>query len=332
MTSPSRIDRVAFQSEVLKGNPCGDPSVRAVPVYLPPGYDDGGAARYPVVFCLTGFTGRGIMLLNEDGWAPNIAQRMDRLIETGRAAPMILVMPDCFTRYGGSQYLDSTATGPYERHLVSELVPWADRSYRTRPDRRGVMGKSSGGYGAIMQGMRHPEAFHAVACHSGDMYFEYCYLPDFPKFLNGVQKVGGVAEFFKRFADAPRKRSEDVTVLNILAMAACYSPDTKQDLGIALPFDLGTGRLRDEVWARWLEWDPIRALPRHEAALRSLRLLYLDCGVRDEWNLHFGARIFADELRQRSIRFVHEEFDDGHMQITYRYDVSLSLLSRALTD
>ncbi len=330
MTSPSRVERIAFSSDVLKGNPCGDPHVRTVPVYLPPGYDDGGDERYPVVFCLTGFTGRGTMLLNEDGWAPNIAQRMDRLIESSRARPMILVMPDCFTRYGGSQYLNSAATGRYEDHLVTELVPWADRAYRTRPDRRGIMGKSSGGYGAIIQGMRHPEVFHAVACHSGDMDFEYCYLPDFPKFLNGIQKAGGLAAFLRSFDASPRKKSEDLAVLNILAMAACYSPDPSCELGIAFPFDLTTGRLRDEVWARWLEWDPIRILPRREPALRSLRLLYLDCGIRDEWNLHFGARIFAAELKTRGIPFVHEEFDDGHMQITYRYDVSLPLLSRAL--
>lgn len=331
MKPAGRVERVAFTSEVLKSNPCGDPAARTVPVYLPPGYDEAASTRYPVVFCLTGYTGRGVMLLNEDGWAPNIAQRMDGLLASGRVEPMILVMPDCFTRYGGSQYIDSNATGRYEEHLVRELVPWADATYRTRPDRRGVMGKSSGGVGAITQGMRHPEVFHAVACHSGDMLFEYCYLPDFPKFLNGVQKAGGVGAFFRQFEDSPRKKHEDLTVLNILAMASCYSPDPSEELGIALPFDLHTGRLREDVWARWLEWDPARLVARYESALGSLRLLFIDCGIRDEWNLHFGARVLVDELRSRGIAHRHEEFDDGHMQITYRYDVSLAALSKALS-
>ena len=326
-----RIDRVTFASRILEGNPSGDPAERTVPVYLPPGYDEAPQARYPVVFCLTGFTGKGVMLLNEDGWAPNIAQRMDRLVAAGMP-PMILVMPDCFTRFGGSQYINSSATGRYEDHLIQELVPWADRTYRTRPDRRGVMGKSSGGYGAIVQGMRHPEIFHAVACHSGDMYFEYCYLPDFPKALNGLLRAGGLTAFFERFQQAPRKTHEDLTVLNIVAMAACYSPEPSIDLGISLPFDLETGRLRDDVWARWLRWDPVRMLPQHEAALRGMRLLFLDCGLRDEWNLHLGARIFARELTERGIRHTHEEFDDGHMQITYRYETSLRRLATALTD
>jgi enterochelin esterase family protein len=327
-----RVERVSFTSDVLKSNPCGDPATRTVPVYLPPGYDAAPTARYPVVFCLTGFTGRGVMLLNEDGWAPNIAQRMDRLIASGRAKPMILVMPDCFTRYGGSQYIDSPATGRYEEHLVRELVPWADRTWRTRPDRRAVMGKSSGGFGAITHGMRHPDVFHAVACHSGDMLFEYCYLPDFPKFLSGVQKAGGVPEFFRKFEESPRKKSEDLAVLNILAMAACYSPDPARELGIDFPFDLHSGRLRDDVWARWLSWDPARLVARYETALRSLRLIFIDCGTRDEWNLHLGARVLVEELASRGIAHRHEEFDDGHMQITYRYDVSLAAISDALAD
>jgi len=331
MTQEGRVERVRYASEVLKSNPCGDPAVRTVPVYLPPGYDASPSTRYPVVFCLTGYTGRGVMLLNEDGWAPNISQRMDRLIAAGRVEPMILVMPDCFTRYGGSQYIDSIATGRYEEHLVRELVPWADATYRTRPDRRGIMGKSSGGFGSITQGMRHPEAFHAVACHSGDMLFEYCYQPDFPKFLNAVQKAGGLGAFLRKFDESPRKKHEDLTALNILAMASCYSPDPGSELGIALPFDLRTGRVREDVWARWLQWDPARLVARHEAALRSLRLLYIDCGTRDEWNLHFGARVLAEELASRGIPHRHEEFDDGHMQITYRYDVSLSALSDALS-
>jgi len=101
---------------------------------------------------------------------------------------------------------------------------------------------------------------------------------------------------------------------------------------IALPFDSRTGRIRDDVWARWLAWDPARLVGRYESALRSLRLLFIDCGTRDEWNLHFGARVLAEELKSRGIPHRHEEFDDGHMQITYRYDVSLAALSQALAD
>jgi len=138
-----------IESKVLRDNPLGDPYVRRVPVYLPPGYGESDVA-YPVVFVLTGFTGRGTMLLNDSAWDDNLAQRMDRLIAEGQVQPMILVMPDCFTALGGSQYLNSSAVGRYEDHVVQELVPFIDERYRSlAPDGyRAVMGKSSGGDGS----------------------------------------------------------------------------------------------------------------------------------------------------------------------------------------
>ena len=89
-----------IESQVLKNNPLGDPRTRRVPIYLPSGYDT-SSTRYPVVYVLTGFTGRGTMLLNDSAWDENIAARMDRLIAEKKIKPMILVMPDCFTRLGG---------------------------------------------------------------------------------------------------------------------------------------------------------------------------------------------------------------------------------------
>ncbi len=160
-------------SDALRGNPLGDPFVRRVPVYLPPGYESGNA-RYPVVFVLTGFTGRGTMLLNDSAWDETLPQRTDRLIADGKVQPMILVMPDCFTRIGGSQYLNSSAVGQYEDHVVKELVAFVDKKYRTIADRdhRALVGKSSGGYGSVILAMRHPDVFGLMASHSGDMYFE----------------------------------------------------------------------------------------------------------------------------------------------------------------
>lgn len=324
------IDRI--ESRRLRGNRPGDPTLREVPVYLPPGYDDSPGRRYPVIFLLTGFTGTGRMYLNRTPFAEAIDQRMDRLIHGRQARPAILVMPDCFTRYGGSQYLNSSATGRYEDHLVDELVPWIDSRYRTLPDRlhRGVAGKSSGGYGALVMGMKHPETFGAVACHSGDMYFEYCYGPDIPRAVELLRRRGGVAGFLEAFDAAPKKSSDMYTALNVVAMSACYSPNPRAPLGFDLPFDPRTGRLEERTWRRWLELDPVRMLDRHAAALKSLRLLFIDCGTRDEWNLQIGARILVEGLRRKGIRHEHQEFDDGHRDIGYRYDVSLPKLTRAL--
>ncbi len=328
---PGRVEITRFESAVLKGNPLGDPHVRRVPVYLPPSYDTERSRRYPVVFVLTGFSGRGRMLLNDNPWSPSLDDRMDALIANG-SPELILVMPDAFTRLGGSQYMDSAATGRYETHVVEELVPWVDRTYRTLATRehRGVAGKSSGGFGALRLGMRHPRVFGALACHSGDMLFEYCYRPDFPKACSVLQAAGGVRRFLEAFETRPQKGKDDFLALNIVAMAACYSPEAGVEMGVGLPFDLATGLPRTEVWERWLAHDPLTLLSAHADALRALRLLWIDCGTRDEYHLHHGARAFAAGLRRLDIPHHHEEFDDGHMNVPYRYDQSLPALARAL--
>jgi S-formylglutathione hydrolase FrmB len=330
------VVRHRLASRALAGNPLGDPSEREVVVYLPPGYDahTQRAKRYPVVFVLAGYTGRGAMLLNAGAWNEGFDRRLDRLIGAGRVRPLIAVLPDCFTRLGGSQYLDSSATGRYESYLVRELVPWVDRTFRTRPGprHRAIAGKSSGGYGAIVQGMKHPEVFGSVVDHSGDAAFEYCYLPDFPRLLDRLRLHGGVRGFLRAFDRAPKKTHVLLQAMNILAMASCYSPNPRagETLGIDLPFDLETGALRPRVWRRWLANDPVVMAAAHRRNLRRLRFVYLDCGLRDEFNLNWGARILSRELTRLGVAHVHQEFDDGHMDIPYRYDVSLPLLSEHL--
>ena len=322
-----------FRSRVLEGNRAGDPAERRVPVYLPPSYAGSPSRRYPVCYVLSGFTGRGRMLLNDNPWNPALDDRVDALI-AGGCPEMILVMPDCFTRYGGSQYLNSSATGRYMDHLVDELVPHVDATYRTLPDRahRGVTGKSSGGYGALVLALLHPGVFGALACHSGDMYFEYCYLPDVAKFCTQIQQGGGLGPWLERFEGRRQKSHDDMLALNMLGMSAAYSPNPDTPpFGIDVPCDLETGAFREEVWRRWLEHDPIRMLEARAEALRSMRLVYLDCGTRDEWSLHHGARLFARRLEALGIAHEHQEFDDGHMNVQYRYDVSLPRLARALS-
>jgi S-formylglutathione hydrolase FrmB len=331
MNAKGRIVVERHESIVLRDNPLGDAATRELCLYLPPSYDDEPSRRYPVVYCLTGFTGRGRMLLNTQPFTPGLSERMDRLIAAGTVAEMIVVMPDCFTRLGGSQYINSSAVGRYEDYLIQEIVPFVDERFRTRraASSRAVMGKSSGGYGALVHGMRHADVFGLVASHSGDAYFEYCYPPDFIKY---VRKLGGgnPAEFLEKFWREERKDKEAVELLNVLAMSACYSPDASQPLGFRLPFDTSTGEIIKEVWERWLGHDPVRMVGHYAEALRSLKLLYVDAGTRDEFALDLGARVLCEHLRAHDIPFTHEEFDDGHFNISYRYDRSLELISKVV--
>jgi enterochelin esterase family protein len=177
------------ESKVLKGNPLNDAHVRDLCVYLPPDYE-ASDKNFPVVYCLTGFTGRGKMFLNDSAFAPNLAQRLDKLIAENKIKPMIAVMPDCFTYYGGSQYINSSATGNYEDYLSEEIVPFVDENLRTINERnsRAVMGKSSGGYGALIMAMHHSDIFGLACSTSGDAYFEFCY---FPGISEGFRAIKG---------------------------------------------------------------------------------------------------------------------------------------------
>jgi enterochelin esterase family protein len=327
-----RIETLTIDSEVLRGNPLNDPPTRHVLVYLPPEYDS-TSQSYPVVACLTGFTGTGRMLLHDTPWRPALSLRLESLEGRGMAGPMILCFPDCFTRLGGSQYMNSRGVGRYEDHIIDELLPGVAAAYRTldRPRHWGVMGKSSGGYGALRLAMRHPESFGALACHSGDLYFPYCFIPDFPRAARLIERHGDVLGFLKVFHDVPRTMGDYIHTLNIIAMSACYSPK-EDDEGFDLPFDIETGRIREGVWKRWLAEDPLNMLEEEKCqrALSGMRLIYLDCGIRDEFNLHFGARMFAARMRQLGIPCFHEEFDDGHFDVAYRYERSLPRLWDAL--
>jgi len=329
-----------FESIALQNNPLNDPSIRKIPVYLPPSYADNPTKTYPVVFMLHGFTGNSMMWLNTSSfYSPNVAQRFENLIAEGKSGEMLLVFVDGYNGMVGSQYLNSTATGRYEDYIIQDLVPYIDAKFRTQGRREGraVAGKSSGGYGAVRLAMRHPETFGAFASHAGDMYFELCYKPDFPKAVNALSKFSHtqnpIGVFLEEFSQAEQK-GKMMDAMNMLAMAACYSPhpDGQGMPAFDVPFDLYTGEIKEAVWQRWLEHDPVQMLqkPEYVENLKQLKLLYLDAGTRDEFNLHLGARIFVQKARALGLEPHHEEFEDGHMNTNYRYDVSLSKIWQAL--
>ena len=320
-----------FESSVLKSNPLNDPHVRDVIIYLPPEYSSSSSKGYIAALGLVGFGGQGKMLLNADPLGENLEDRMNRLISQRKCGPMILVLIDCFTKFGGNQYINSSATAKYEDYIINEIVPFVDKTYNI--SEHAVWGKSSGGYGSIVLGMRHPEIFRALADHSGDSAFEYCYIQDFAKALEAFREAGGPKKWLADFWKKPnRHQQKDGPPLNIFAMAAHYSPNPKsRELGVDLPFDLKTGEILQNVWNRWLSWDPVRMVEKHRKNLSKLKLIYIDCGTKDEFNLHWGARILHSKLERMNIKHFYEEFNDGHMNISYRYDVSLPKIYLALS-
>jgi hypothetical protein len=314
-----RVETRPFESEVLKGNPLGDPHLRELPVYLPPGFDARGA-RFPVVFVLAGFTGRGQKYLETHPWRQGFVQAYDRAIARGEAPRAILVLPDCFTRLGGSQYVNSSAVGRYEDHVAHELVDFVDACYPTLPGRRGLLGKSSGGFGAMHLSLRHPGRFPAVASVAGDCHFGISYASEFLSAARGLlAHDSDPARFLEAFFERPVLTGDAHAVLNLLAMSACYSPNPASPLGFDLPIELERGERIPEVWERWLAFDPLHAVELHPESWRQLELLHLEAGVRDEFHLQFALRSLVRKLRELDIACEHEEFPGGHFDTDERF-------------
>jgi S-formylglutathione hydrolase FrmB len=330
-----RVEEIVIASEALRGNGLGDPSDRTIAVYLPEEYDRTDA-DYPLFVDLAAFTGSGLKRLAWTAFGESVPQRIDRLVARGAMGPAVFAFPDAFTSLGGNQYVDSPILGRWETFVADELVPALETRFRIRrhPSQRAVYGKSSGGYGALVQGMRHAERWGAIACHSADMGFEWVCLRDFPKALDALAPFDGdIERFVQAFAESPKVRGDQLHVLMLLAMAATYAPDLEAPLGVRLPVDPYTCELDPREWARWLEHDPVRMVddPTCRENLACLRGVFFDCGRRDQYLLHYGARALARKLDAYGIAHVYDEFDDDHSSIDYRLDVSLPWLYSTLT-
>jgi enterochelin esterase-like enzyme len=345
---PGTLVVLEHDSKILRGNPLGDPHVRKLGVWLPPGYDHGAKKRYPVLYDLVGFTGSGLAHANWKPFGDNVPERAARLLHEKKMGSVIIVFPDCFTALGGNQYINSSAIGDYADYLTREIIPFVDGEFRTLASRehRGCFGKSSGGYGSIIHGMKYTKYWGAVADHSGDAYFEFVYWPDWPNTLNELAKyrrsktsrnlAKGLDDGrIKRFLNHVWKREklsgkEGHAIMN-LCMAATYDPDPRAPLGFRIPFHAETGEAIPGRWRNWRRHDPINLVAKYRANLKSLRGIYIDCGWRDQYHIHYGSRLLSQRLADAGIKHRYEEFDDDHSDVDYRMDVSLPFLYRALS-
>src|SRR5213076_2412465 len=174
---------------------------------LPPGYDDEPDRHYPSVYVLQGYTGMLPMWHNRTPFRPTFPEAVDQLFASGGAPPCLVVFVDAWTAYGGSQFVDSPGTGRYHSYLCDEIVPFVDARYRTlaKAAHRGIAGKSSGGYGAMVIPMLRPDLFGGLATHAGDALFELCYLPDFRDTVRALRDEydGSFDRFWEDFHSRP---------------------------------------------------------------------------------------------------------------------------------
>lgn len=323
------VETRPFESDVLRGNALGDPHVREVPVYLPPAALDGQAL--PVVFLLAGFTGRGQAMLETHPWRGGAVRAYDKALHESGDSGAILVMPDAFTKLGGSQYVNSSAVGRYADYVADELPAFVDATYSTRAGARAVAGKSSGGFGALHLAMTKPGVFKAVASISGDCAFE---LPLGHEMIGAARALAGSdgdpRPWLAEFESTHELSGDGHAAINVIAMSACYAPSESSPWGFDMPFDPETCQRREDVWKRFLAFDPLVAARSHVAELKALDLLHVEAGLRDEFGLQFGARQLVRELRSLGIDVDHEEHDAGHFGLDKRYDVVVPKLVAAL--
>jgi hypothetical protein len=329
-----RLDRDTIDSALLRDNVLGDPSVRPIWVYTPPGYDD-STDRWPTVYVIQGYTGNVAMWANRMPYRQPFIETADAVFAAGEAPGCIVVYVDAWTAYGGSQYVDSPGTGRYHSYLCDEVVAWVDARYRTIADRdsRAISGKSSGGFGAMITPMLRPDVFGALATHAGDTLYELCYVHDFGPAARALRAYDGdVFAWWDDFRARPSFTQDgDDTLLGLLGCAAAFSADP--DGTPQLPFDSRTGQIRDDVWQRWLDWDPVRMAPKFADALRSMNAIWIDAGTRDDYFLDLGATAFRAELERIGVpdeRIHFELFPATHAAIDYRYPMSLTWLAHRL--
>ena len=329
------LTKVVIESELLADNPLGDPARRPLAVYRPPDLPE--RQRLSTIYVIQGLTGQLDMWFNREAFEATMLERIDALFGSGDCPPALVVFVDAWTSYGGSQFINSVATGPYMDYLCDEVVPFVDERWPTLAARehRGLTGKSSGGYGAMVVPMLRPDVFGALASHAGDALFETCYLPDFRDSARTLRDhFDGSFDTFWESARSAEKFDWELHggPMNTYAMAACYSPDESNPGKALLPFEVSTGRLIDEVWNQWLEWDPVRMAPRHGDALSSMRRIYLDAGKSDQFYLDLGAQAFASELDKLGVEYTFDLFEGTHMGLQYRYPGALRELAVALSE
>ena len=325
---PGQIHRLTLDSAVLKTNMLGDPTNRIVDVYVPAGHDGRGL---PLLVDIVGFTAGGPAHTNWKNFGENLPERLDRLIGAGAMPPVVVALPDCFTKLGGNQYINSAAVGRWDDFLRDEMMPFVERKFGCGgAGRRGLFGKSSGGYGAIAHALLHPDFWSAAACHSGDMAFELCYLPEFPRLLRKLAKLdNSIQNWIEAFYAAPKTKDSDLHDLMTLAMCATYDPDPSAWLGLRLPVTMDTCEIIPERWANFEKWDPCVMALERGPGMKRMKALYIDCGDADQYNLVYGARRLHRTLERQGVSHVYEEFADDHSSVDYRMDKSLPILAKA---
>jgi pimeloyl-ACP methyl ester carboxylesterase len=295
-------DKISAKS--LIGNPLGDEHERKLIII-----ENRVTSKTPILIGLPGFFGSGNNFLNKSYTSFDFTDLLGKLHEE---YGFIIVLPDTMTKFGGNQFVDSTAVGNYKSFIAKDLVSYIGELYGNRDIY--LFGKSSGGFGAISITMDYPDIFHGFIDISGDSYFPYCYMPDFATAyleINGETPEAFIEKYQQEFIHT----QNELTAYNVLAMAASYSPEGKK---IRLPFSIDTGEIIPEIWDRWLEFDPVNRIRNEIEKLRGKKII-LQTGIKDEYKINIGMNMLHKIMEKNGTNHYYKEYPSGHFNTNYFY-------------
>ena len=307
LAAAARLEILEVAGRTLRDNPLHDPVARRVAIFTPSQAKPGEAL--PVVYYLPGYGGS-----SEDDLARGersaFAQLVQRLADDG--LPLIIAIPDCRNRWGGSQYLNSTAQGNYADYLADEIVPAVEAQHPAAKGRAGriVAGHSSGGYGALMLAMARQKIFGAVVALSPDSDFEVTHraVVEQPNVRRVTPKE--IETFTAPAKDAPRPADELVAL--ICGLSAAYAPVGPERPGRFHWLYDEAGKFQPQVWQQWLDKDPLLLIRQHADAFAPDQRIYLDGASHDEWGFNVSARRMFELLRERPAPVTFYEPSGGH--------------------
>jgi S-formylglutathione hydrolase FrmB len=291
--SAAQLEVMEVRSKKLQDNPPGDPVARRVAVLVPDGTTRD--VSLPLVIYLPGWGGSSEdIIAQRGGW---LAYAVDRMARAGLAVRIAVV--DGRSHYGGSQYLNSGATGEYADYVAQEIVPAVEARHalaKTAAFPRIIAGHSSGGYGALMLAMSRQAQFAAVVALSPDSDFEVTHKP-----IVSQPAVRAVTQAELEIAMRPGGKSRlpaDGVARMVMGLCANYAPVAGMPGRFEWLYD-GSGKFRAEAWQRWLDLDPLTVVRKRPDAFAPAQRIYLDGAEHDEFGANIGARKIHEVLRSR---------------------------------
>ena len=288
-----KAELVEIKSKVLKNNALGDPEERKILVFHPEELVPGS----PLLIELAGLN--GTPKLNN-----RFSQVLNKLYRKNLLGNSVIINPDFSTKFHVNQYMNSPSVGNYEDFIIKEIIPFISEKFKT--GKTALFGKSSGG-------------------------FEYVYIPDMPVAYRELHNME-IKDYIKEKSMKDNLNDDEIKALNIIGMSAFYSYNASMESGMDLPFDKDTGIFRDDIWNKWSIHDPVKNIESYADSLKKLEAIYLDVGLKDEYNLYMGMRGLHRKMENCNINHTYKEFNGGHFYNTPRYEESLPFLAEKLNE